>query len=134
MFLRHFRLFDHMKHAEMVNQTVRQYKEDNEYTHNSVSKLIVVLRRFIKWVQRHRSRIMKVTFKTITDELDEHEDRNKVNKRKETQKRKKERFDGLPSFEELALLAKNVEERIVQSVSGDFTYMELVSESLGDLH
>ena len=121
---------DHMKHAEMVNQTIRQYKEDNEYTHNSVSKLIVVLRHFIKWVQRHRSRIMKVNFKTITDELDEYEYRNKVNKRKETQKRKKERFDGLPSFEELAFLAKNVEERIVQSVSGDFTYMELVSMTI----
>ena len=110
---------DHMKHAEMVNQRVRQYKEDNEYTHNSVSKLIVVLRHFIKWVQRHRSGIMKVNFKTITDELDEYEDRNKVNKQKETQKRKK---DGLPSFEELALLAKNVKERTEQSVSGDFTF------------
>ena len=108
-----------MKYAEMVNQTVIQYKEDNEYTHNSVSKLIVVLRHFIKWVQRHRYGIMKVNFKTITDELDEYEDRNKVNKQKETQKRKK---DGLPSFEELALLAKNVEERTEQSVSGDFTF------------
>ena len=97
---------DHMKHAKMVNRTVRQFKEDNKYTHNSVSKLIVVLRHFIKWVQRHRSRIIKVNFKTITDESDQYEDRNKVNKQKETPKRKKERFDGLPSFEEMALLAK----------------------------
>ena len=118
---------DHFRDTARVATVLKEYKETNGYTHNSMSKLIVALKDFITWLQRHRSRVIRVQFNSILDEITDYQKRTKKSRNQEIELRKEKRFERVPTLKQVAKLAKEVEKHIVHGVSDDLTYLELAS-------
>ena len=106
---------------------LKEYKETNDYTYNSMSKLIVALKDFITRLQRHRSRIIRVQFNTILFEIIDCQKRTKKNHNQGIELRNEKRFERVPILKQVTKLAKEVEKYIVHGVSHDLTYLELAS-------
>ena len=106
---------------------LKEYNETIGYTHNSMSKLIVALKDFITWLQRHRSRIIRVQFNSNLDKITDYQKRTKKRRNQEIEIRKEKRLERVPTLKQLAKLANEVEKHIVHGVSDDLTYLELAS-------
>ena len=120
----------HFKDTAAISRTLAQYKEDNDYTHSTMNTLLNVLKDFIKWLQRHKSRHLRINYPTILAEITDYMTKNKKERKKKTVKRKEERFEGVPTMAQMGKLAEKLEKQFVQGVSNDITYLELASMTM----
>ena len=113
---------DHFRDTARVATVLKEYKETNGYTQNSMSKLLVALKDFITWLQRHRSRIIRIQFTSILNEINDYQKRTKKSRNQEIELRKEKRFEQVPTLKKVAKLAKEVEKHIVHGVSEHWTH------------
>ena len=118
---------DHFRDTARVATVLKEYKETKGYTHNSMSKLIVALKDFITWLQRYRSRVIRVQLNSILYEITDYQKQTKKSRNQEIELRKEKRFERVQILKRVAKLAKEVEKHIVHGVSDDLTYLELAS-------
>ena len=121
---------DHFKNTQHLSALIDEYKDANDYTHNTMTILLNVLKEFIVWLKRHHSSRIKIKHSSILDEIKDYRSRNKKSRKRETTERKEERFETVPDMAQMGKLAEKLENLFVQGVSDDITYLELASTTI----